>query len=64
MVKIKGEFSWCEYLTPCPYGKDCMVGDFECCCSCEHHNKVEILQSLKGGYSDSIGALEVECNKE
>lgn len=28
--------NWCEYFTKCPNGKDCYVGDYDCC-ACQHH---------------------------
>jgi hypothetical protein len=62
MATIKGEITWCDYLTPCPFGKDCMVGDFDCCCMCEHHEKVTVLKSIKAGDYVSVGVLEIECN--
>ena len=27
---ITYKFNWCEYLTPCPHGNDCYVGDYDC----------------------------------
>ena len=24
------KYTWCEFLTPCPHGRDCFVGDFDC----------------------------------
>ena len=27
--KIEYEFTWCDFLTPCPNGMDCMVGDYK-----------------------------------
>ena len=33
--EIIGISTWCDYLTPCPNGKDCMVGDFDCS-QCKH----------------------------
>lgn len=29
-MKIEFEYTWCDYLTPCPHGRDCFVGDFDC----------------------------------
>ena len=33
--EIIGLSTWCDFLTPCPNGNDCMVGDFDCS-QCEH----------------------------
>lgn len=30
METIKYERTWCDYLTPCPYLRGIMVGDWEC----------------------------------
>ena len=30
MEKIKYKMTWCEYLTPCKYRKDIMVGEYDC----------------------------------
>ena len=38
--EIIGISTWCDYLTPCPNGKDCMVGDFDCS-QCEHFNGIK-----------------------
>ena len=29
------EYTWCDYLTPCPHGNDCFVGDYDCF-MCKH----------------------------
>lgn len=66
---IAYSFSWCEFLDPCPYGKDCMVGDCDCC-ECEHNKHNEIFQELNT--FDEIGTLRyfrygygyVKCNYE
>lgn len=34
-MDIKYKFNWCDFLTPCPHGKDCCVGDFDCH-TCKH----------------------------
>jgi hypothetical protein len=28
--EIPFERTWCDYLTPCPYKKDIMVGEYDC----------------------------------
>lgn len=38
-MKIEFEYTWCEYLTPCPHGRDCFVGDFDCSI-CPHFVKI------------------------
>jgi hypothetical protein len=45
MEEIAFSYNWCEYLTPCPHNKDCMVGDYDCCV-CEHNSKVRIFKEL------------------
>lgn len=30
MEKIKYQVTWCEYLTPCKYRKNIMVGEYDC----------------------------------
>ena len=30
--------NWCDYFTPCPHGKECCVGDYDCV-TCEHFVK-------------------------
>lgn len=33
--KIYYERTWCDFLTPCPHGKNCLVGDYDCSiCKC------------------------------
>ena len=34
------EFTWCDYLTPCPHKKDVMIGDYDCS-ECEYHIAVK-----------------------
>ena len=36
-MNINYEYTWCEYLTPCPHGRDCFVGDYDCSI-CEYNN--------------------------
>ena len=33
-MDITYERTWCDYLTPCPHGRDCMVGDVDCVKNC------------------------------
>lgn len=33
---IPFEFTWCDYLTPCPYQKNVMIGEYDCY-ECEYH---------------------------
>ena len=33
-MDITYERTWCDYLTPCPHGNDCMVGDEDCVNNC------------------------------
>lgn len=35
MENVKYERTWCDYLTPCPYNKEVMVGSYECAEECE-----------------------------
>lgn len=62
MAKIKGEFTWCEFLTPCPRGKDCMVGDYDCsqCDFCQERYVHKGLDRMP--YYTSVGEFEIECN--
>lgn len=30
-TNIPFEFTWCDYLTPCPHRPNIMVGDYDCC---------------------------------
>ena len=41
--EIIGISTWCDYLTPCPNGKDCMVGDFDCS-QCKHFNGIKRIE--------------------
>lgn len=36
---LEYEFNWCDFFTPCPHGKDCFVGDYDCttCPNYDHH---------------------------
>lgn len=33
-MDITYERTWCDYLTPCPHGNDCKVGDEDCVNNC------------------------------
>ena len=52
METIRYERTWCDYLTPCPYLRGIMVGDWECD-KC-HYNK--------GDTSLTIVKGEVTCS--
>ena len=65
-MKIDYEFTWCDFLTPCPCGKDCMVGDYECT-QCHNFKSHEIYKNIVvngtetyNSYFD-VGAGYVEC---
>lgn len=34
--EIDFEYTWCDYLTPCPYNNDINVGSYECQEKCEY----------------------------
>ena len=40
-AKMKFEYNWCEYFTPCPYKTGIMIGDYDCS-ECQHFKGVEI----------------------
>ena len=46
-MELNFEFNWCEYLTPCPNGQDCMVGEYECQCQCKHFVSSKIIEDLQ-----------------
>lgn len=59
-------FSWCDFLTPCPHHKDCCVGDYDCL-NCEFFVKNDITeQVIIDGYKDyfNIGKGIVTCKKQ
>lgn len=69
-MKIKFEYTWCEYLTPCPHGRDCFVGDYDCSV-CTHFGEiVPILptddDSEMGDYKKYAKTFvgEIICKKE
>lgn len=37
---IRFEYTWCDYLTKCPYNQGCMVGDYDCS-QCQYHVSIE-----------------------
>lgn len=39
MENLLFKFNWCDYFTPCPHGKDCMIGDHTCytCIHCKSY---------------------------
>lgn len=57
---IKYEFTWCDYLTPCPHNNDIMIGSYECE-SCKHCQKNVIIKAGEPGDYISKGIGEVEC---
>ena len=69
--KIEFEYTWCEYLTPCPNGRDCFVGDFDCSI-CPHFGKlIEVSKKVEekiGDYSryckTHSGQIICKYNKE
>lgn len=68
MEIIKFENTWCDYLTPCPYKPDIMVGDWECS-ECSHHVSMKITKDpispspiLDMSKYFKVAEGEVECN--
>ena len=55
-MKIEFEYTWCDYLTPCPYGRDCFVGDFDCSI-CPHFVALTKTSNVK----DKIGDYGKYC---
>jgi hypothetical protein len=43
--KLKFEFNWCDYKTPCPYKNDIFIGDYDCY-TCEHNKEYTILDGI------------------
>lgn len=66
--KIKFEYTWCDYLTPCPHGRDCFVGDFDCSI-CSHFAEIVPLLPMEkekiGDYKkySKIFKGEIICKK-
>lgn len=66
-MNINYDFTWCDFLTPCPYGKDCMVGDYDCSI-CEYYNGNNTLPIIDdvltdyGKYSRIYKGC-IKCNK-
>lgn len=68
-MSIDYEFTWCDFLTPCPYGKNCMVGDYDCM-QCENFKSHGIYKSISvdgtnpyKSYFD-VGSGFVVCKKD
>lgn len=68
-MNIEFEYTWCEYLTPCPNGRDCFVGDFDCSI-CPHfvnliatNKSAEESESVAGDYSKycKVFTGEISC---
>ena len=65
-MKIDFEYTWCDYLTPCPHGRDCFVGDFECSI-CPHFVDIvslPIIDNKAGDYSRYCKTMkgQIICN--
>lgn len=66
---IDYEFTWCDFLTPCPYGKDCMVGDYDCQ-QCENFKSHGIHKAISINGTESynsyfnIGSGWIKCKKD
>lgn len=64
--KFEYNFSWCDFLTPCPHHKDCCVGDYDCL-NCKFFIKNEITKQVTiDDYKDyfNIGSGIVTCKKQ
>ena len=68
-MHIDYEFTWCDFLTPCPHGKDCMVGDYDCM-QCENFKSHGVYKSIKVDGTESyntyfnIGSGWINCKKD
>ena len=65
---INYEYTWCNYLTPCPYRKDCYVGDYDCSI-CEFfggNNSLPTVDDNPLDYGKYIKIYKgcIKCNKE
>ena len=66
MSDFEYNFSWCDFLTPCPHHKDCCIGDYDCL-NCEFFVKNDITEQVTiDGYKDyfNIGKGVVTCKKQ
>jgi hypothetical protein len=68
------KFNWADYLTPCPFKKDIMIGEYECSV-CPYHKGFKITQSIDTNAKDEndvvsykryfeVGTGIVECSAE
>lgn len=68
-MNVDYEFTWCDFLTPCPHGKDCLVGDF-CCTQCEYFKSHGIHKNIVVNGTESyksyfdVGTGWVNCEYE
>ncbi len=69
MEVIKYERTWCDHLTPCPYLRGIMVGDWECN-NCLHNrgnsvnrDKGEVLCSYKEKHQNEKEDVHSRLNK-
>ena len=65
-MKIEFEYTWCDYLTPCPHGRDCFVGDYDCS-TCEFCGEIKTLSSTDDSlnYSKYVKVYKgyIKCKK-
>lgn len=64
--KFEYNFSWCDFLTPCPHHKDCYVGDYDCL-RCKFFVKNDIIKQVTvNSYKDyfNIGTGIITCKKQ
>ena len=45
MQVLNFKFNWFDYLTPCPFKKDVMVGEYDCSV-CPYHKSFKIIHSI------------------
>ena len=60
------EFTWCDYLTPCPFRKDVFIGDYDCTI-CPKFISINIEKGINGSTIDykryaDVGQGVVTCN--
>lgn len=64
-MEFEYNFSWCDFLTPCPHNKGCCVGDYDCL-QCKFFVKNEITEQVTiDCYKDyfNVGKGIVICKK-
>lgn len=68
MAKVKFKYTWCDYLTPCPYRNNVEVGSYECS-QCSYFERMIDSNKPDSAISDYskyfvIKIGHVECHAE